>query len=292
MDFEEACNILNVQKGYTKESLKKAYYKKALSSHPDKGGSDEKFKKVVSAYEHLIRHSGLKENLYHNESYSSLLKKAVNWFDPSGSLDEEFIRTSFKNILLHCENASIEIFKKLSIEKSIKFLDIITKYESVFQLKKQTVLKMHEILQEKLNDNIIVLEVLLEDVFNDKIYKYELEDDVYYIPLWHKYYYLTDNNNRKITTLRLCRDKDDYKFCIKENNDIYFKIFVKLQKLFDQGYYNFVVGEFSHKIYACELKIKKEQMYIIKNKGISKVNKTNLYDTSTRGDIYLEITLI
>ena len=55
-------------------------------------------------------------------------------------------------------------------------------------------------------------------------------------------------------------------------------------------------GEFGDFIrYFCGLhtgQVKKEQIYLIKNKGISKVNKKNTYDTSKRGDVYIEITLV
>tara|TARA_B100000424_G_C22923214_1_gene491194 strand:- start:580 stop:1476 length:897 start_codon:yes stop_codon:yes gene_type:complete len=298
MEYKEALKILRLDKKHTEGMLKKAYYKKALECHPDKGGDPEEFKKIGEAYETIQQFDGLRKDCIddYDDDYSSLLKKAVHWFDPKGSWDEQFINTSFKNILLHCENASIEIFKKLSVEKSIKFLDIITKYELIFQLKKETVNKMHNILKEKLHDNIIVLDVLLEDILDDKIYKYELGDNIHYIPLWHKYFYLDDvkhsESGSKITTLRTCSKIGKYFFNIKDNNDIYFKIDINLQELFNKGYYEFEIGKLYHKIYAVELKIKKEQIYLIKNKGISKVNKKNTYDTSKRGDVYIEITLV
>jgi len=45
--------ILGVSKDATQDEIKKAYRKKAIEHHPDKGGSEEKFKEAAEAYESL-----------------------------------------------------------------------------------------------------------------------------------------------------------------------------------------------------------------------------------------------
>jgi len=52
-DFE----LLDVPVGATKEQISAAYRLKALQHHPDRGGDSEFFKKVVVAYENLIKMS-------------------------------------------------------------------------------------------------------------------------------------------------------------------------------------------------------------------------------------------
>ena len=59
--------ILNVESSANDETIKKAYRKLAAKHHPDKGGNEEKFKKINEAYslistkekrqEHSYRHS-------------------------------------------------------------------------------------------------------------------------------------------------------------------------------------------------------------------------------------------
>jgi curved DNA-binding protein CbpA len=53
MTRSEAYSILGVPSSATADELKKAYRKKAMVHHPDKGGNAEEFKKVNNAY-HLI----------------------------------------------------------------------------------------------------------------------------------------------------------------------------------------------------------------------------------------------
>jgi len=45
--------ILEVSKTATTDEIKKAFRKKALKEHPDKGGDPEKFKDISLAYEAL-----------------------------------------------------------------------------------------------------------------------------------------------------------------------------------------------------------------------------------------------
>ena len=45
--------LLGVEKSATFAQIKKAYHKKALKEHPDKGGDPDKFKELTQAYEVL-----------------------------------------------------------------------------------------------------------------------------------------------------------------------------------------------------------------------------------------------
>jgi molecular chaperone DnaJ len=52
-DMGKYHDILGVNPGATEDEIKKAYRKKAMDSHPDKGGSEEEFQKINEAYEIL-----------------------------------------------------------------------------------------------------------------------------------------------------------------------------------------------------------------------------------------------
>ena len=53
LDNTRFYELLGVSKTATDTELKKAYHKKALKMHPDKGGDPEKFKDISKAYETL-----------------------------------------------------------------------------------------------------------------------------------------------------------------------------------------------------------------------------------------------
>ena len=50
---DEYYNTLGVSRGSNLKDIKKAYWKLARVYHPDKGGNEEKFKKISHAYEIL-----------------------------------------------------------------------------------------------------------------------------------------------------------------------------------------------------------------------------------------------
>jgi len=58
---EEASMILNISTNSSVQEIKKAYKKKALLNHPDKGGDSETFAKLTNAYETMLHKDDYKE---------------------------------------------------------------------------------------------------------------------------------------------------------------------------------------------------------------------------------------
>ena len=54
VDNSKFYELLGVDKKAQPNQIKKAYHKKALKEHPDKGGDPEKFKEITNAYEVLM----------------------------------------------------------------------------------------------------------------------------------------------------------------------------------------------------------------------------------------------
>jgi molecular chaperone DnaJ len=65
MGTDNFYNILGVNEKATQDEIKKAYRKKAVEHHPDKGGSEEEFKKISEAYDTLGDEQ--KRNQYDNQ---------------------------------------------------------------------------------------------------------------------------------------------------------------------------------------------------------------------------------
>lgn len=61
MSKRDYYEVLGVAKNATPEEIKKAYRKKSLETHPDKGGKEEDFKEVAEAYE-VLSDQGKKQN--------------------------------------------------------------------------------------------------------------------------------------------------------------------------------------------------------------------------------------
>ena len=322
MDIINACEILNISQKHTIDQLKKAYYKMALRWHPDKpNGDTEMFKKIKAAYEFLknnrVRFDSSPEYNDGNEKndsdikYTDILKEFISYLSPDTKWDNLFFETSFseftkRSAIQMGEKISLKIFKSLDLKRSIEMFEIIHKWRHLFNINDELFKSIEVELKEKMNsNNIIIINPTIDDLLNDNIYKYDFNDDVIYIPLWHKkmYHKVGENmilflitpdlnnicNSSNLTSENLYNLEN---IEIKDNNDIHVKIKIKLLTLFEKGCINFVLGEKIYKIDSNQLLInKKPQMIIYKNKGLLKINKKNLYCTENRASIYIEVNL-
>lgn len=97
----ELYEILEVQVTATQDDIKKAYKKKALVDHPDKGGDPEKFKQLKSAYDVLSDPE--KRYVYDNSGKNGLKQ--------SGQVPEDILSAMFGNIFMGGFNNIFGMFR-------------------------------------------------------------------------------------------------------------------------------------------------------------------------------------
>ena len=56
MSMDNFYNTIGVNETATQDEIKKAYRKLAIEHHPDKGGDENKFKKISEAYDLSLIH--------------------------------------------------------------------------------------------------------------------------------------------------------------------------------------------------------------------------------------------
>jgi hypothetical protein len=139
-------------------------------------------------------------------------------------------------------------------------------------------------------DNIIILNPSLKDLFNDNIFKLEVDNTVFYVPLWH--HELHFSLQEKDLVVR-CEPDIPKEIWINESNNMYIQKQISINDLFEKGFYEFEVGEKSFKITSDSLKITKEkQIILLKESGILRINEEDTYDSTLRSDIYVEVFLV
>ena len=295
MDYNKACEILEISQKHTSDQVKKAYFRMALRFHPDKYKDDngEKFKEVKSAYEFLSSRDKNYEkiNIDDDINYKELIKMCVKYFSPDTNWDNIFIDTSFQGIMKDCQKISLKIFEKLNKERARQVYEFIYKFNSVMGVDIELLNNFKKILQNKMvYDNIIILNPSLKDLFNDNIFKLEIDEKEFYVPLWH--HELHYGLKGKDLVVR-CEPEIPDNIWINESNNIYLTMQISIKDLFEKGFHEFKVGEKMFKIESESLKITKEkQIVLLKEKGILRINEKHTFDTSLRGDIYVEVFLI
>ena len=280
MDYKHACELLNLKKGFTPPQLKKAYYKQALKFHPDKSpDTEEKFKEVGEAYAFLQKNKKIKiENL----SYSEILSKFFN-------MDLLLFKHKKPIEIIFQPDFSLRIFEKLKKELAVQIFDLTHQYNEILGFSEETLKKMKEIIQKKMEkDRIIILNPTMDELLNDKVYKFQGETKTFFCPLWHKELCFDDSGNDVIIK---CEPELDENIKITEENIIFIKIEASIQKVLEEEKITFNIGKSEFIISSNELHIVSHQTYVFNKKGILKKNSDNIFDTSNRSNIYVDIYL-
>lgn len=315
MDSKRARNILNLKYNYTIDELKKNYRLLALKHHPDKNANSEesceKFKDINSAYLYLmnfdISHASPEscdfkddENIDHSDSYSSifkifiksLLKKMTVMSHENNTIT---INTLIKIIVEDCHEISLKMFEDLNKDVAYNVYEIITTYYKIFHISEEKMVLFEKIMRDKMAlDNLVVISVSLDDLFGDNnIYILDHDDKKYYIPLWHTelYYNIGETDNKSVDLIVRCIPIIPPHIYIDANNDIYIDIRMKIADLLEKKCIEFDIGGKIFMIDASVLSIKNNQSYIFYSRGIPVINSKNIYDTSEKSAIIVNIEL-
>ena len=114
-----------------------------------------------------------------------------------------------------------------------------------------------------------------------------MENEKYYVPLWHDDYYKHKDNNLVIK----CIPDLPENITIDNDNNIIIEISYEIKKIINENYIYYQLGNKLLKVPVCELKIKSIQKYIIKSQGISIIQHNNIYDNSKKSNIIFIINL-
>ena len=324
MNFNNACDILELEYEFNESDLKKAYYKQALKHHPDKKNinvnekskkiNNEYFHKILDSYKYLNNYLSIKKNIYNenkpnltdnltdnlkeklhdNLNYENILHNFIKTINNlcKSKLDISNLSTLLFNIIHNYKSISIETFKNIDNNLLLKLLEYIQQYSDIFDIKKETVNKIKQIIKQKLKveDTLFILNPTIDNLFNKDIYKLNYNNDIFYIPLWHDEITYNINNSKDIT-IKCIPDLPEHIY-IDDVNNINILLTISFENIIDKEYLEFYIGKNLFKLKINELKLKKKQMIIFKNKGIPIINEKNIYNIDNNSDIIININLI
>ena len=305
MTKQKAMLILELKQGERERTqIKKQYRKLALKYHPDKNKSEEACEKFQQIHEAYIYLSGGGSIVYGDDNSEDGGSGADGGGGDKQTYLSAFIKVLFKNSQQQeiaeqiCEIVYNKIGEK-AMEKSLEFLEkvdrrllkivytILAKYQQILSINNEFLSKIGEILKMKFdNDQHIILNPSLKDLFEANLYKLKIGDQIFLVPLWH--HELVYDNSGCELVVECVPELGSSDMSVDENNNLHINLCYELMELWKMKW---IEIDGLNLCYPVEnLNIVPAQTRIIGGCGIPQINKGgDIYDVSKLGDIYLHI---
>jgi hypothetical protein len=300
MNIQKALGILELDCDITRltpETLKKKYYKLALKNHPDKNGNTQKFQEINEAYIFLNNTLLIinDETQQNNNTYTFILQLFLNGI-LQGKYNELFSKI-INEIVNGCKNISYKLFEDLDKHTSIDVYVFISKHKNILHINQETLNIVRNIVLEKCKeDQLFILNPSIDDLFENNFYKLYVNNSLYLVPLWHNELYFDAESNDIIVK---CIPDLPENVIIDEDNNLIVNLYIPFSiSLLNEIHFAFYLGKQEFNIPIIDLKLKINQTYILKDKGITKIKEndnisdTDIYDISNKSDIILKINFI
>lgn len=256
----------------TEELLKRKYRMKALQFHPDKNPATDastQFQQIHEAFETLSKPTPVISYL---DMLADFLKSAnvgecrANW----RTEETDFIWRVLKRV----DRRSLETMRDL-------LSDVVLHEINVFLSRSD---KKRELDTER-----VVLKPTLSDLFADNLYKLTIENRQFLIPLW--YDELVYDVSGADLVVQCCPELPA-NVAIDATNNITVSVRLVAGELIGKTALDVVVGGRILTINPAELKLVKIQNVIMKNAGVSRINRRDVYNVSDRANVVITIELV
>ena len=303
MDFQTAIKTLELNAGFSLVDVKRNYYKLSLKWHPDKNtsiNSTKKFQEIAEAYEFLKIYLDLENGNETNETNEDDFLNMCNHFLSSliettktmtgNKITSEQIMNILKQLTTKCEKVSIKLFEGIDKESSILLFNYLVSYADILSISQETLNEIKNVIELKMkNDNIIILNPNIENLLNDEVYVLTFEDKTYYIPLWHNELIYDTTKGKLIVKIE---PELPPHLEIDDNNNIIVNLTTKINSLLVNEKLIFKLGEKVFQMTSENLRIKKKQQFFLKNKGLTRINYSELYNIKKKADIIVNLELV
>lgn len=274
LDFEELTSI-------SQKELKKRYCKLALRYHPDKNPNDlnstSRFQQITEAYELL------KKEVDDTESHPS----TTNYMD---FLDILLKENPLLSKIISIESLTMKIFENMDKNDALNIYHYFFQNRQILHISEKWLNSLKNIILEKYqNVHIYILQPSLSELFSDRIYKLEVDTQIYYVPLWHNELEFERENN---IIVKCVPDLPSH-ISIDENNNILVNIIIQdIQTILKEKYIHIDLCDAcpSIQIPISHLYMKREQIYTVKKRGILKISEKDIYEED-RSDIIVHIII-
>ena len=153
--------------------------------------------------------------------------------------------------------------------------------------------KILAVLKQKFSElKIYTIEPTVTDLLRDNVYKLNVDEETYLVPLWHKEMYFEDKQDPTKEILVMCYPNLPDGYSIDDDNNL----IVNVQIPFDISILEkeCITIEIDNIISIANnlVAMKRYQTIIMHGKGILKIDENTIYNFTDRGDIYVNLYFV
>lgn len=312
MNKKTAFQILNIDENseINEDLIKKKYRMMVLKYHPDKNRDEsaiEMFHKVQDAFEYLNQNRRSEEYCEsetedQNTDYESVLQHFLHQiFEDDFHKHVIFILLSKILKKTSCKMADLSVEFLKNVDKSIlkRIYDFLKYYSDIFPYSLNFLEKIREIIEippktNSLEDSLmepvrIILHPLLEDLFENNLYKLTHNHHVILVPLWH-HELVYDLSGKEFYVE--CFPILEENIRIDEVNNIHVHLERELLEIWEKKKIEFKLGKTIFSIPNENIIMSDFQTLVLKKKGISRINQDEIYSILEKGDIFVYLTIL
>ena len=274
MEIQKACELLELTwcKSLTEKDVKTAYFRQARKYHPDKLKQDTEmdtitFIEIQDAYNCVIQEINQPSRYVpHNISemnVSDIKECLYTWF---GLHDEKCIRSMIDFIEF-----------KLKLDKE------------TYRLLQQLVLDYYR--KSPFSDNNIhhvTLQPTIDNLLNHDIYSLVIQEETYYIPLWHDQVEFLNDTCKVIVNIEPILPSGIVK---DDDNILYVHHTLSIHELLGKDTYDIFVGKRKYTVNVSELKLQPYQCISFLQSGIAVISTNSIFSIDTLNPVYIYIEL-
>lgn len=297
MRYKDACELLEVNNDASIQNIKKQYRLKALLYHPDKNPSEDanvKFQELSEAYQYLLHHESSTDDDESGEILSNMdykyylfmfLKNTIK-----GNSQESLLYAILKKITTLCSEKAIQLLQNLEKPSLIKIYEILKKNKHYLHIESDLLDKIEELISEKIeNDECVILQPHIDDLFENNLYKLKVNHHVYIVPLWHNnLIYDNSGNDIYVKCFPIVSDNVE----IDKQNNIHVNVTKSLNDIWKERACEINIGSRTVFVPIELISLKKQQMVCMKHSGISRINPDSIYDVSQKSHLYIYLNLV
>lgn len=312
MSIKLARELLDISLEYSDDipeyHLRHQYRKYALINHPDKSVSPyacRNFTEIKSAFDFLSRYCGYIDDEFDDDfvdicvpsnrcdidDYSRMFIDFVQSIsDDMSGIQLKIFHMIIGKLSICCENSSLLLLSRIDRESLTKIRNMLYDIKDVIHISDYVLDMVDKLIREKHGEvSRVVLYPIIEDLFLHNVYILSEQGEKFIIPLWSNelVYEMANGCDLEVACIPL----NPKNVNIDDNNNIIIYTSLTIGDIFNKDFFTITLGTFDISVSMVDVRLKREQIILVRSGGIPRINPDNVYDITVLSDLIIHLTL-